>query len=108
MKLLENIYILDGIVFIYIMIVLIYIFSGHNKPTTVQAKVLPKEGFCTCRGAQYNNSNADLNQQNCYKEKIPKRIWEQSHAGCTTFDDPGKISYAYNISEKQLPDFMGV
>lgn len=105
MKLLETVYLLDGIVFIYIMIVLILLFSSHNK---VSAKVLPKEGFCTCRGAQYNNSSGDPNQFNCYKNKIPERIWKQSYAGCTTFDDPGKISYAYNVDEKQLPDFAGV
>ncbi len=105
MKLLETVYILDGIVFIYIMIVLLVIFSYQNK---THAKVLPKEGFCTCRGAGYNNSAADLHQKNCYMNKIPKRIWNQSYAGCTTFDDPGKISYDYNINEKQLPEFMAV
>jgi hypothetical protein len=105
MKLLETVYILDGIVFIYIMIVLLVIFSHQNK---AHVKVLPKEGFCTCRGAGYNNSAADLHQKNCYMNKIPKRIWNQSYAGCTTFDDPGKISYDYNILEKQDPDFAGV
>lgn len=105
MKLLETVYILDGIVFIYIMIVLLVILSHQNK---AHAKVLPKEGFCTCRGAGYNNSAADLHQKNCYMNKIPKRIWNQSYAGCTTFDDPGKISYDYNINEKQLPEFMAV
>lgn len=105
MKPLETVYILDGIVFIYIMVVLLVIFSRPNK---VQANVLPKEGFCTCRGAGYNNSAADLHQQNCYMNKIPKRIWDQSYAGCTTFDDAGKISYKYNIDEAQLPEFMGV
>lgn len=105
MKLLETVYILDGIVFIYIMVVLILLFSGQQK---VVANILPKEGFCTCRGAQYNNSAADPNQYNCYKNKIPNRIWKQSHAGCTTFDDPGKISYDYEILQKQLPDFAGV
>lgn len=99
-----TIYLLNGVVFIYIMIVLLLLFS--NKKATV--KVLPKEGFCTCRGAQYNNSSADLHQQNCYKNKIPARIWKQSYAGCTEFDDPGKISYDYNINEKQLPEFAGV
>jgi hypothetical protein len=92
-------------VFLYIMIVLILLFSGKGK---VKVKVLPKEGFCTCRGAGFNNSSGDPHQYNCYKNKIPERIWEQSHAGCTTFDDPGKISYNYNILEKQLPDFAGV
>lgn len=105
MKLLETVYVLDGIVFIYIMIVLLLIFSNQKKDT---AKVLPKEGFCTCRGAGYNNSSADLNQKNCYMNKIPKKIWDQSYAGCTTFEDPGKISYDYNILEKQLPAFAGV
>jgi hypothetical protein len=105
MKLLETVYILDGIVFIYIMVVLLVIFSHQNK---AQVKVLPKEGFCTCRGAGYNNSSADLRQQNCYKNKIPNRIWNQSYAGCTEFDDAGKIAYAYNIEEKQLPEFMAV
>lgn len=105
MKLLETVYILDGIVFIYIMVVLILLFSGQQK---VVANILPKEGFCTCRGAQYNNSAGDPNQYNCYKNKIPDRIWKQSYAGCTTFDDPGKISYDYEILQKQLPDFAGV
>lgn len=105
MKLLDTVYILDGMVFIYIMVALLVIFSRTNK---AQAKVLPKEGFCTCRGAGYNNSSADLHQQNCYMNKIPKKIWDQSYAGCTTFEDPGKISYNYNILEKQLPQFAGV
>jgi hypothetical protein len=105
MKLLETVYVLDGIVFIYIMIVLLLIFSNQNK---AHAKMLPKENFCTCRGAGYNNSAADLKQRNCYMNKIPKKIWDQSYAGCTTFEDPGKISYDYNILEKQLPEFSGV
>ena len=105
MKLLETIYMLDGVVFLYIMIVLIVMFTQQPK---AHAKILPKEGFCTCRGAGYNNSSADLNQYNCYKNKIPKKIWDQSYAGCTTFDDPGKISYQYNIEDKQLPQFAGV
>lgn len=105
MKILDSLYVLDGIVFIYIMIVLIMLFSDSSKK---QVNILPKEGFCTCRGAGYNNSSADLHQYNCYKNKIPSRIWNQSYAGCTTFDDPGKISYAYNIDEKQLPEFAGV
>lgn len=105
MKLLETVYILDGIVFIYIMIVLFLIFTN---PTKTHVNVLPKEGFCTCRGAQYNNSSADVNQYNCYKNKIPSRIWDQSFAGCTTFDDAGKIAYDYEINQKQLPQFMGV
>lgn len=105
MKLLETVYILDGIVFIYIMVALLMIFARTNK---TKARVLPKEGFCTCRGAGYNNSSADLNQQNCYMNKIPKKIWDQSYAGCTTFKDPGQISYNYNILEKQLPAFAGV
>lgn len=105
MKLLETVYILDGIVFIYIMIVLLVIFSHQNK---AHAKVLPKEGFCTCRGAGYNNSAADLHQNNCYMNKIPKKIWNQSYAGCTTFEDAGKIAYQYEIDQKQLPEFMGV
>lgn len=105
MKILETVYILDGIVFIYIMIVLIMMFSKTSK---VKVKVLPKEGFCTCRGAGYNNSSADPHQYNCYKNKIPSRIWNQSYAGCTTFEDPGKISYNYEILEKQLPEFAGV
>lgn len=105
MKLLETVYILDGIVFIYIMVVLLLIFSYSNK---TQVKVLPKEGFCTCRGAGYNNSNADLNQKNCYMNKIPKKVWDESYAGCTTFEDPGKIAWNYEIDQKQLPDFAGV
>lgn len=105
MKLLETLYIMDGVVFIYIMIVLLLIFA-RQKPTT--AKILPKEGFCTCRGAGYNNSSADQHQYNCYKNKIPNKIWKQSYAGCTEFEDAGKIAYNYNIDEKQLPEFMGV
>jgi hypothetical protein len=102
----ERLRVLDGIVLIYIMIVLVFLFTCTQKTQVV--RVLPKEGFCTCRGAQFNNSSGDPNQQNCYKDRIPPRIWRQSYAGCTHFDDPGKISYAYNVDEKQLPDFAGV
>lgn len=105
MKLLDTVYILDGMVFIYIMVVLILLLSGTPKK---QVKVLPKEDFCTCRGAQFNNSSADVHQYNCYKNKIPSRVWKQSYAGCTSFDDPGKISYDYEILQKQLPEFAGV
>lgn len=106
MKLLDHIHMLDGIVLLYIMIVLTVLFAGGARKN--KAKVLPKEKFCTCRGAGFNNSSGDPNQQNCYMNRIPPRIWKQSHAGCTHFDDPGKISYAYNVDEKQLPDFAGV
>lgn len=105
-KLLGNIYIMNGIVFIYLVIVFIYMSS--EKKIKQNIKILTKEKFCTCRGAGFNNSNGDPTQQNCYKDKIPKHVWEKSHAGCTTFDDAGKISYAYNVLEQQLPDFMGV
>lgn len=105
MKLLETVYILDGMIFIYIMIISFLFFYTENKKNV---QILPKESFCTCRGAQYNNSSADVNQYNCYKNKIPPKIWEQSYGGCTSFDDPGKISYNYEINEKQLPQFMGV
>lgn len=106
MKLLGHTHMLDGVVFLYIMIVLTVLLTGGTPKKTV--RILPKEGFCTCRGAGFNNSSGDPNQQNCYKNRIPPRVWKQSHAGCTTFDDPGKISYAYNVDEKQLPGFAGV
>lgn len=67
-----------------------------------------KEKFCTCRGMQYNNSSADQNQANCYKNKVPSSIWNQSHAGCTCVADPGTLSYNYNVLEEQLPEFSGV
>lgn len=107
MKLLDHIHMLDGVVLLYIMIVLVVLLTGGGNGAK-KAKVLPKEGFCTCRGAGFNNSSGDPTQQNCYKNRIPPRVWKQSYAGCTTFDDPGKISYAYNVLEAQLPGFAGV
>lgn len=98
----------DCVILIYIMgMVLIMLLDRSNKKII---KVVPdiKESFCTCRGAQFNNSEADSTQYNCYKNKIPSRIWNQSYAGCTSFDDPGKISYDYEIEGKQLPQFSGV
>ena len=113
MNILESLYILDGAIFIYVMIFLIFFI--YDRPSTTAAidkkkvsALHPREGFCTCRGMQFNNSNANVHQQNCYKNKIPTNIWKQSHAGCTSFDDPGKIAYNYNINNKQLPQFAGV
>lgn len=105
MKLLDSLYVLDGVVFIYIMIILLFIFSISTKKTV---KVLPKEGFCTCSGAQYNNSGAFLSQKNCYENKIPNKVWQDSYGGCTSFEDQGKIAYDYTIKQNQLPEFMGV
>ena len=105
MNTLELIYITDGIVFIFIMCVLVMMMM-NQKGDTIQLQ--SREKFCTCRGAQFNNSSADVNQYDCYKNKIPNRIWKQSYAGCTSFDDPGKIAWDYNIEGKQLPEFAGV
>ena len=112
MHLLESLYILDGAIFIYIMVFLIFFIYDRPTITTAGKKNVsalhPREEFCTCRGMQFNNSEADIHQKDCYKNKIPKHIWNKSHAGCTSFDDPGKIAYDYNIDNKQLPQFAGV
>jgi len=105
MNTLELLYVTDGIVFLFIMGVIVMMMMGNGGSAI---KLHPREGFCTCRGAQYNNSSADVHQSNCYKNKIPNKIWRQSYAGCTSFDDPGKISWDYNIDQKQLPEFAGV
>ena len=75
MNTLELIYITDGIVFIFIMCVLVMMMM-NQKGDTIQLQ--SREKFCTCRGAQFNNSSADVNQYDCYKNKIPNRIWKQS------------------------------
>jgi len=110
MNILERLYVTDGFVFIYIMIFMIFMIIDYK--TNTQKKyivgVLPKEDFCTCSGAQYNNSSADQSQANCYKNKIPKQIWDQSYAGCVSIDDPGKRAYDYEINQSQLPTFAGV
>lgn len=103
MNILHFVFATTTLIFLYLMLLLL---CSKQQPSS--SSMVAKEGFCTCRGAQYNNSSADVNQANCYKNKIPARIWKQSYAGCTSFDDPGKISYDYNILEKQLPEFAGV
>ena len=106
MKNLPNIlYAINALVFVFLMCLISHLVRAQKS---VLQMMTPKEGFCTCRGAQYNNSSADASQANCYKNKIPSRIWNQSYAGCTSVDDPGKISYNYNVLEKQLPQFAGV
>jgi len=106
MNILETLCITDGVIFIYIMVIVVFIIMDSHKKDRL--KLLPREDFCTCRGAQYNNSAADANQSNCYKNKIPGRVWDQSYAGCVSVDDPGKIAYDYEILQKQLPEFSGV
>lgn len=106
MNVLELLFKTDAVIFVYIMGIVLIILSDRTRQPKLE--VLPKEGFCTCRGAQYNNSAGDPTQSNCYAGKIPSRVWNQSYAGCTEFDDPGKIAYAYNVDEKQLPEFAGV
>lgn len=106
MNVLELLFKTDAVIFVYIMGIVLIMLS--DRSTQPKLKVLPREDFCTCRGAQYNNSAGDPNQSNCYACKIPKKIWDQSYAGCTEIDDPGKIAYAYNIEGKQLPEFAGV
>lgn len=105
MDILQLIYITDGVVFVFIMCVLIIIMMNQGG-NSIQLQ--PREAFCTCRGAQFNNSSADVNQYDCYKNKIPNRIWKQSYAGCTSFEDPGKIAWDYNMEGKQLPELAGV
>jgi hypothetical protein len=102
-NLLNILYATNALVFVFLMALLVHLLRSQKYMVEV-----PKEGFCTCRGMQYNNSSADLRQANCYKNRIPSQIWQQSHAGCTSVDDPGKISYNYNILQKQLPTFAGV
>lgn len=108
MKTLDIILTIDCIILIYIMGMMVIMLA--DKCVKPSIKVLPdiKERFCTCRGAQFNNSAADKNQANCYANKIPQQIWNQSYAGCTSFQDAGKISYDYEIEGKQLPLFAGV
>jgi hypothetical protein len=108
MDLLEILFMMDGIVFIYIMISLIVMTYAINGKKIEKAIILPREGFCTCRGMQFNNSEADVHQENCYKNRIPANVWDKSHAGCTSTDDAGKIAYDYEIRQKQLPQFSGV
>lgn len=106
MNLLELLFIIDGSIFLFIMIALVILMKDCAKTEKIEKK--PREGFCTCRGMQFNNSEADVKQGDCYRNKIPAAVWDKSHAGCTSFDDPGKIAYDYNILQKQLPDFAGV
>lgn len=101
---LNILYALNAFLFVFLMVLITCL--SHWKRSSVL--VLQREGFCTCRGAQYNNSSADVNQANCYKNKIPPHIWKQSHAGCTCVSDPGQLSYNYNVLQKQLPEFAGV
>jgi len=110
MNILELLYISDGLIFIYIMVFMVFLTLDYKKSShkTTTAKVLSREDFCTCRGAQYNNSAADAHQANCYKNEIPPKIWDQSYAGCVSVDDPGKRAYDYEINGVQLPEFSGV
>lgn len=97
-------YAINALVFVFLMILITSLVHFQNPFSTV----VEKEGFCTCRGVQYNNSSADVNQANCYKNKIPPHILKQSYGGCTCVSDPGKLAYDYNVLEKQLPEFAGV
>jgi len=108
MDLLEMLFMTDGIIFVYIMISLVVMSQAMNSDKIGKAVVRPREGFCTCRGMQFNNSEAVVSQKDCYKNKIPADVWDRSHAGCTASDDPGKIAYDYEILQKQLPAFSGV
>lgn len=108
MNLLETLYLTDGIIFIFIMIIMAFVMQDRFSCDPAMLQVLPREGFCTCRGMQFNNSEGNPHQNDCYRNKIPAKVWADSHAGCTEFDDPGKISWDYNIEQKQLPQFAGV
>jgi hypothetical protein len=81
----------DGVIFLYIMIALVVLL---HKESATKLEILPREGFCTCRGMQYNNSDADSTQNNCYKNEIPDKVWDKAHAGCVSVDE--------------LPEFAGV
>jgi len=106
----EFLYIGDGIVFLFIMLFLTIMTKDQQQSVVRIRDPLPSratvEHFCTCRGAQYNNSAADVQQANCYKDKIPPNIWNQSYAGCTC-QDPDKTMADY-VEGKQLPLFSGV
>lgn len=105
MTVLNVLYAINAFVFVFLMVLITCLVHFQRATPSL---IVQREGFCTCRGAQYNNSSADVNQANCYKNKIPPKIWKQSYAGCTCVNDPGKLSYDYNVLEKQLPEFAGV